>query len=162
MFLLLLLFYLDAMLLCVKVYVLHLLQHNLFMLLYPQIAGKLLCGNLRGGVNDGSGKMRISLNPYLLTLFNTGYTLHFMEKRKLLKQDMAKWLCGYVESRKATICAPHYIKLKQIKELCGSDTKDMHRFRHSMHNAIETLTAQKGIQDGDLDEHDTFWFYKPT
>lgn len=92
-----------------------------------------------GYIDQETGRYVLLLNPKLSDLFRKSYTLQHSQKRLSLKTDLSKWLCGYIESHRATKAAPHRVKIETLKKLCGSSTKELREFRRQAQNAASKL-----------------------
>jgi len=108
----------------------------------------------KGYIDDEIGKYVVILNTELMALFHAGYTLQHAKKRRLLGTDLAKWLCGYLESHKATPDYPHRVLVKKLHELCGSETKHLKHFRAELKKAANQLKEQDIIQSWDITSSD--------
>ena len=108
----------------------------------------------KGYIDDESGRYVVILNTELMALFHAGYTLQHVKKRRLLNTDLAKWLCGYLESHKATPDYPHRVSVKRLHELCGSETKQLRDFRIKLKKAASQLEDQKIISQWTITKTD--------
>lgn len=114
-----------------------------------------------GGVVDSAlrdeetKEWRVRLNPELAKLFGEkAYTqLDFEERRALRSLSLAQWVHGFYESH----AKPHPIKVSTIRDLCGSKTKDPHKFASLLRRAltkVQSVMEKKGktfdwsIEDG--------------
>ena len=82
-----------------------------------------------------TGRYFLILNSDLVGLFQTGYTKMHLQNRLKLKTNFAKWLQAYILSHKN----PHQIGLERLKNLCGSETKSLRKFRQQIGNAMDEL-----------------------
>ena len=123
---------------------------------------KVYFGSLieKGFIDEETGRYVVVLNAELSDLFDASYTLQHSEKRKALKQDLTKWLCGYVESQKATKDAPHRIAISSLYKLCGSERKQLRDFKRDIKESIRQLIESGIIEAGLVSENDVFQFYK--
>ncbi|NOY71634.1 MAG: hypothetical protein GXP14_04545 [Gammaproteobacteria bacterium] len=108
----------------------------------------------KGYIDDESGRYVVILNTELMALFHAGYTLQHAKKRLLLSTDLAKWLCGYLESHKATEDHPHRVSVKRLHELCGSETKNLKHFRSKLKSAVDQLAEQEVIKKWTITKND--------
>ena len=108
----------------------------------------------KGFTDHEMGRYVIVLNTELVELFRAGYTFQHAEKRRLLNTDLAKWLCGYFESHKATEDEPHRIGVKTLHELCGSETHDLWKFRQSLKKAVNQIQVQQVIKKWEISKKD--------
>lgn len=96
----------------------------------------------------------VNVNARLLPLFAAGYARISWEKRKALRgQPLAQWLQMYL----ATHASFRPVPVAFIKQLCGSEAKDMREFRRSLRGAIKCLIAVGEIRDGDITKNDFLW-----
>lgn len=80
--------------------------------------------------DEVTGEHVLYLSPRLADLFEDGdYTRIDWEIRRDLDMDLAKWLHGYIASHRATARDPHRLGLKRLRELCGSETDELRKFR---------------------------------
>jgi hypothetical protein len=87
-------------------------------------------------------------NRYILTVNKkfaklyerTSYTKLDISKRRKLKGQISFWLFNYYSSHKE----PFKHKVSSIKEWCGSQTKDIKRFRNSLKSALKNLSGVTG------------------
>ena len=90
--------------------------------------------------DEVTGEHVLYLSPRLAELFeDDDYTRIVWEIRRGLGMDMAKWLHGYVASHRATSRSPHRIGLERLRELCGSETDELRKFRQQVRDAMEEL-----------------------
>lgn len=96
----------------------------------------------KGCRDEETGEFVIVLNPELAVLFeDDDYTRLDWEIRRDLGMDLAKWLHGYIVSHQATPRNPHRIGLERLRELCGSETGELWRFRQQVREAMPELQA---------------------
>lgn len=94
----------------------------------------------------------IEFNPKLLELYGGGYTMVDWENRQALgRNHLAKWLQGFYSSH----AKPYPMKVATVRELSGSDTKDLSKFRTMLRGALQELVRVGSlksweIQSGDL------------
>ena len=92
--------------------------------------------------DEETGEHVLFLSPRLADLFEDGdYTRIDWEIRRSLDMDLAKWLHGYVASHRATEKNPHRLGLKRLRELCGSETDELWKFRQQVREAMQELQA---------------------
>jgi len=102
--------------------------------------------------DDETGRNLIEVNPKISALFgHDGWTGLEWEQRLVLKrQPLAQWLHGFYSTHKN----PHPYKVATIKHLCGSEAKELYKFRQQLRKAMEQVAAVTGwiwtIKDGDL------------
>ena len=96
----------------------------------------------KGCRDEATGEFVIVLNPELAKLFeDESFTWLELEIRRSLGLDLAKWLHGYIASHQATPGNPHRIGLERLRELCGSETGELWRFRQQVREAMPALQA---------------------
>ncbi len=102
--------------------------------------------------NDETGYYSIVLNSDLIGLFKQNcYTLIDWEQRmKLGNNHLAKWLLDIY----STHAKPYPYKVSTILELCGSDTKELYKFRQTLKKALDELKAIGVIESWEIDESD--------
>lgn len=82
------------------------------------------------------------LNPKLAVLFeDNAFTWIDWEQRQSLNMDLAKWLHSYILSHQATVDNPHRIGLARLRELCGSETDELKKFRQQVKGAMAELNT---------------------
>ena len=92
--------------------------------------------------DEETGEHVLYLSPRLADLFEDGdYTRIDWEIRRNLGMDLAKWLHGYIASHRATEKNPHRLGLKKLRELCGSETDELWKFRQQVRDAMRELQA---------------------
>jgi hypothetical protein len=90
--------------------------------------------------DENSGRYVVRINQDMAQLFDAAFVRLSTEKRKLLKSDLALWLQGYVQSHRATEKDPHRIMVERLRNLCGSSTKELWKYRQQLKKALEELT----------------------
>jgi len=101
--------------------------------------------------DDDTHEWVIWLNPRLQSLFlQDQYTLIDWKTRlELESKPISQWLHGFYATHKK----PFDYKIETIKQLCGSDTRELWKFRQilkaAMHD-VETVTGWKMSIKGDL------------
>ena len=92
--------------------------------------------------DEATGEHVLYLSSRLAELFEDGdYTRIDWEIRRDLGMDLAKWLHGYIASHRATTQNPHRLGLKRLRELCGSETDELWKFRQQVRDAMQELQA---------------------
>jgi hypothetical protein len=81
-------------------------------------------------------------NPKLLALFQDGsYSSVYWEHRMTLGDSpLAQWLHGHYSSHKQ----PFDYTVARLHELCGSETKNLFKFRQNLHGALAKLAGVTG------------------
>lgn len=93
----------------------------------------------------------VEINPRLAVLFmgNRWTTVDAVERRALRRHPLAQWLHAFY----STHAAPYRYKVETIKNLCGSDTEDLWKFRQMLRRAIAELSRVTGWSCA-IDEND--------
>lgn len=102
--------------------------------------------------DDNSKEYSVLLNPQLLNLFNDGYTrIDVAQRHALRKHMLAKALHGMYSSH----ATPFPFKVTTIRDLTGSTTKDLSKFRQQLRNALAALKDDvKAISAFTIDSRD--------
>lgn len=89
--------------------------------------------------NDQSRRYVIEVNPKIIALFGRdGWTgLEWEQRQALKRQPLAQWLHGFYSSHKT----PHPYKVATIRRLCGSEAKELYKFRQQLRKAMEQVAA---------------------
>lgn len=92
----------------------------------------------------------LKLNPKLAVLFDAGWTQLQWQQRLQLKSDLAKWLYGFYASHRN----PYPMKVKTLKQLCGSESKRLTDYRRNLRLAMAELVEIQAIYSWQIDEAD--------
>jgi TrfA protein len=103
----------------------------------------------------------LKLNPTLLQLFRDGYTRVEWKQRLSLKRDLAKWLHGYVLSQRATRERPHRIGISRLRELSGSHTQNVRKFRQLLRRDMTVLEKAGAVAYWRITDGDALEFARP-
>jgi len=98
----------------------------------------------KGCHDEETGQFAIFLNPELAALFDD-VTWQDWEVRRGLNGDLAKWLQGYIASHQAIANNPHRIGLERLRELCGSETEELKKFRQQVKGAMVELNTARVV-----------------
>jgi hypothetical protein len=102
-------------------------------------------------------RYKLKLNSELAGLFSCGWTgLDWQQRRRLRRRPLALWLHAFY----ATHDAPFPYRVATLRELCGSQTTALKRFRMSLRAALKKLEAIGAIRGYDIDERDTVHVFK--
>jgi len=107
---------------------------------------------LGGARDEQTGKYFIEINPKIMELYGkTGWTgIEFEQRLALKSQPMAQWLHGFY----STHAKPYPYKVSTLRELCGSETKELFNFRTQLKKSftqVSKITRWKfWIDDKDL------------
>jgi hypothetical protein len=101
--------------------------------------------------DDNTDTYKLQLNPRIFAMYQDGWTAIDWEiRQKLRRKPLALWLHGWLSSN-----AENYpIKLETLRQLSGSQTKQLKHFKPAIVRAIEDLKKAGAITaapiDGDL------------
>lgn len=112
--------------------------------------------------DEETGHYVLYLNPRLVVLFeDEAFTLIDWEQRHGLHRDLSKWLHGYILSHKATPKEPHRIGLEKLRDLCGSETGELWRFRQQIREAMAELQEASIVARWKITSGDALEFVRP-
>ena len=85
---------------------------------------------------DDDGKFSIRINRQLIELFERGFTVIERQQRKALAHKPSAqaphvWLCGHEK--------PYPVTVKYLRDLTGSQIKQLWKFRQSLKSALQEL-----------------------
>lgn len=110
-----------------------------------------------------TGHYLLVLNPKMVLLFqDQALTLMEWETRHGLSKDLAKWLHGYIVSHMGTVQEPYRFNLQELKELCGSSTGEMWKFRQQIRLSMGELQEQGVVTAWRITEEDCLEFIRPS
>lgn len=91
-----------------------------------------------GERNDVTGHFELEINPKIASLYNdNGWTGLEWEQRKALQgKPLALWLHGFYSSH----AQPFDYKVETLHKLCGSETKEIYKFKQSLKQALADLS----------------------
>lgn len=95
---------------------------------------------IEGGTKDEvTEEYFIEINPRLAVLFtgNRWTTVDAVERKALRRHPLAQWLHAFY----STHAAPYRYKVETIKNLCGSDTEELWKFRQMLRRALAELSS---------------------
>jgi len=93
----------------------------------------------------------VLLNPLLLNMFDEGYTqVDGAHRQALGKNMLAKALHGLY----STHASPYPVKVDTIRQLTGSNTKDLSKFRQQLRAALTALQDVGAVQSWEIDKRD--------
>jgi len=107
---------------------------------------------IEGGTKDEvTEEYFIEINPRLAVLFtgNRWTTVNAVERKALRRHPLAQWLHAFY----STHGTPYRYKVETIKNLCGSDTEELKKFRQMLRRAIAELSEVTGWSCG-IDAND--------
>ncbi|HPF60371.1 MAG TPA: plasmid replication initiator TrfA [Candidatus Competibacteraceae bacterium] len=113
--------------------------------------------------DEDTGDYVLHLNPKLAVLFeDDAFTRIHLEQRQGLRMDLAKWLHGYILSHQATVKNPHRISLGRLRELCGSETSELWKFRQQVREAMDELLNAGVVARWSISANDALEVIRPT
>jgi hypothetical protein len=93
----------------------------------------------------------VLLSPLLLNMFDAGYTqVDGAQRQALGKNMLAKALHGLY----STHASPYPVKVETIRQLTGSGTKDLFKFRQQLRAALAALQDVGAILEWKVDSRD--------
>lgn len=98
--------------------------------------------------DDETDTYKLQQNPRIMSLYNAGWTAIDWEQRaKLRRKPLALWLHGWLSSN-----AENYpTRVETIRQLCGSRTSQLKRFRQNLKAALSDLQSAGAITGWDID-----------
>lgn len=105
-----------------------------------------------GARDDETGQYFIEINPKIMSLYgHDGWTgIDFEQRLALKSQPLSQWLHGFY----STHAKPYPYKVATLRELCGSEIKELWRFRQQLKKSftqVSKVTSWKiWIDDKDL------------
>jgi hypothetical protein len=99
--------------------------------------GRTYEDNLIGwGEDEATGQMFIRVNRDLVKFFERDqYTLVDFQRRLSINSQLGRWLHDYY----STHAKPYTIKVKTIRDLCGSETIELFHFRAELRKSLDEL-----------------------
>jgi hypothetical protein len=98
---------------------------------------------IEGGTKDEvTEEYFIEINPRLAVLFtgNRWTTVDAVERKALRRHPLGQWLHAFY----STHATPYRYKVETIKNLCGSDTDELWKFRQMLRRALAELSSVTG------------------
>lgn len=138
------------------------LHQSLFRLMQPleietkryQYNGALV---MKGVKDKETRHYVIKINRDLEPLFRQGWTgLDWEQRQKLRGKPLALWLHGFY----ATHAQPHPYKVETLRELSGSQTTTLYKFRQNLRRALAEVEAVGAIQGYEIDATDLVHIHK--
>ena len=113
-----------------------------------------------GGIRDKLTKRyKLRVNPEIHILFGQGWTqIDSAIRRKLRGKELALWLQTQFASHRDPSTHPYSVE--KLRELSGSRTKDLKRFRQALRRALDELQATGAIANWEIDSRDLVRVYK--
>jgi hypothetical protein len=113
---------------------------------------------IKEGIKDEvTRQYLIEINPRMAALFGQGWTqLDTATRRKLRGKPLALWL----QAHYATHAKPLPYSVAKLRELSGSQTKDLRFFRKALRRAVADLQATGAIATWEIDGGDLVHVHK--
>ncbi|CAK0743668.1 hypothetical protein CCP2SC5_1220007 [Azospirillaceae bacterium] len=99
--------------------------------------------------NVKTGEYELTLDPKMIVLYsaNTWTGIEWEQRQSLRGKPLALWLHGYFSSH----AAPFPVKVATLRELSGSETKDIFGFRRKLKGALDELVAIGALDSWKID-----------
>jgi hypothetical protein len=109
-------------------------------------------GMVANGYRDkDTGRYIIILDKKMLELYEQGYSqVDWAQRQALGNNNLSKWLHGFYSSH----AKPFPYKVRTLKDLCGSTSKDLRDFRRMLKAALADLVTVGLIAGWHIDEND--------
>lgn len=131
------------------------------------VAGSAKLIDMRAGTNEDPRQFNDNLLGYSMAgdrlllrvsrewaifFLRDSYTLIDWERRLSLpaRAQLARWLHDFYSSH----ASPFPYRVQTLRQICGSKTSDLHRFRESLKEALEWLIKVGLLSDWTVDQHD--------
>jgi hypothetical protein len=106
---------------------------------------------MEGAKDEVTRHYLIKINPKLAALFDHGWTGLDREQRLRLRgKPLTLWLHAFYASHER----PYPYKVGTLRDLAGSQTKDLKAFRQNLRKALAELQASGAISTWDIDRDD--------
>jgi len=101
--------------------------------------------------DDETGRYIVILDADIHKLYETGYSqVDWGQRQALGNNNLSKWLHGFYASH----AKPYPYKVRTLKDLCGSTSKDLRDFRRMLKASLEDLKDVGLITSWAIDERD--------
>lgn len=120
---------------------------------------KVFWGSLlpKGSADLKDGKFVVEISREMIQLFARGYTvIEWEQRRQLQKKPLAQSLHGWICSH----TKPYPVTVQYLKDLTGSQTRDLKEFRRSLKNALNAIKEVGAITAWHIDEADKVYITK--
>lgn len=112
----------------------------------------------KGAADLDDGKFTVEVNREMVKLFSRGYTvIEWHQRHALGKKPLAQALHGWICSH----AKPYPVSVQYLRDLTGSDTKELKHFRANLRTALEAIQATGAISDWTIDVRDKVHISKP-
>lgn len=110
-----------------------------------------------GAAKLDNGEFVVQINRQLIKLFDRGFTAIEWEQRRRLKrkplaQHLHAWICSHTK--------PFPVTVEYLRDLTGSETKELKFFRRNLKNALEEIQKTGAITAYHIDEEDKVYITK--
>lgn len=107
--------------------------------------GSLIHSGIR---NRRTGHYRLKLNPDLISLYTAGYwtAINWSQRHQLRRKPLALWLHGYYASH----AQPYPLRVATLRDMSGSNTKHLGRFKKALAQALDELQTTGAIDAWDI------------
>lgn len=96
------------------------------------------------------GQWRVWIEPEMKALFGDVHYTHLEWRQRLNLGPLAKWLQGIYGSH----AEPFPMKVHTLRQGCGSEAKELWKFREKLRAALNELKAVDFLQDWEIDGRD--------
>lgn len=104
---------------------------------------------IEGGIRDEhTHRYLVNLNPQIIELYGPGMwtAIDWQQRHQLARKPLALWLHGFY----STHAKPFPMKVGTLKDLSGSRTKQLRRFKQSLKAAFDDLKSVGAINDYEI------------
>jgi hypothetical protein len=107
--------------------------------------GSLIEGGVR---NENTGKYALRINPDLANLYTAvrWTAIDWEQRQRLRGKPLALWLHGFY----ATHAVPHDLSVEYLRNLSGSRTKELWKFKQNLVKALNALEAEDAIHSFEI------------
>ena len=111
----------------------------------------------KGAAKLDDGIITVEINRDLIQLFTRGYTvIEWQQRRKLAKKFLAQhlhaWICSHEK--------PYPVTVEYLRDLTGSNTKELFKFRQNLKIALNAVKATGAIIAWRIDDADKVYITK--
>ena len=124
--------------------------------------GTVYFGSLipEGSYDEKEGRYKLSITRSLILFFERGFTLMNLDQRQqLARSPLAQFLHGWVLSHANN---PYPVTVEYLKNLSGSETKELKKFRQNLKTALNRLVDIDVLKDWFIDSTDKVHTHKLT
>ena len=124
--------------------------------------GTVYFGSLipEGSYEEEEGRYKLSITRSLILFFERGFTLMNLDQRQqLARSPLAQFLHGWVLSHANN---PYPVTVEYLKNLSGSETKELKKFRQNLKTALNRLVDIDVLKDWFIDSTDKVHTHKLT